>query len=211
MKRSGSIRANVSWEPTEPNIQGNHLLSQVPNLLTLLRICATPALVLLLDERAYQSALLLFLAAGITDGLDGFIAKRFNCITRLGALLDPIADKMMLLSAFVMLALIEDIPFWLLVVVVFRDILIVGGYLILVNLNVNVQMRPSQISKLNTFLQISLVTAILVVKSGWLNEPMLVNVLIAGVLVTTVLSGAHYVWVWGIRREGAGGGAQPEN
>jgi cardiolipin synthase len=177
------------------------VLSQIPNLLTLLRIAACPVLVLLLNERSYDGALAVFLFAGITDGLDGFIAKRFNFVSRLGTLLDPIADKMLIVSAYIMLALLADIPFWLLVVVAFRDLLIVGGYLVLVSIQGDVQMRPSRMSKVNTFLQITLVLAILVDRAGWFAVSMLVSVLIPGVLLTTVLSGAHYVWVWGIRRQ----------
>ncbi len=164
-------------------------------------MAATPVMILLLRDRAYESALLLFVLAGITDGLDGYIAKRFNFVSRLGAILDPIADKMLIVSAYVMLALLGDIPFWLFLIVGFRDVLIVGGYLILETLEGNVQMQPTIVSKINTFLQITLVIAVLLDKTAWMSVGPLLCVLIASVTVTTTLSGAHYVWYWGIREE----------
>ena len=177
------------------------MLSQVPNLLTLLRIAACPVLVLLLRDANYSMALILFLAAGITDGLDGYIAKKFNCTSHLGAILDPIADKLLIASAYIMLAILQDIPFWLLIVVMFRDLVIVTGYLILVTMDNDVQMNPTYVSKINTFLQISLMVGVLLEKANWFSIPMLTDLLILGVLVTTVVSGIQYVWLWGIRPE----------
>lgn len=179
------------------------MISQVPNLLTLLRIGATPVLVLLLAERDYALALLVFALAGISDGLDGYVAKRFGFVTRLGAILDPVADKMLIISAYIMLTVLGDLPFWLLVTVGFRDLLIVGGYLVLVSLHGDVQMRPSHVSKLNTFVQLGLVIAVLANESGLLTIPLMITVLVATVFATTVLSGAHYVWIWGIKRDGS--------
>ncbi len=175
------------------------LFSQIPNLLTLLRILACPVLVLLLYERQYEAALGVFLVAGITDGLDGYIAKRFNCVTSLGSMLDPIADKLLIASSYAMLALLGDIPFWLLVAVMFRDIVIIVGYLILVNMERDVPMNPSYSSKLNTFMQICLVVAVLIQQSALLNVAPLIVFLIAGVLITTAISGIQYVWYWAIR------------
>ena len=178
------------------------LLSLVPNLLTLLRIAACPVLVLVLNSGNYQVGLLLFLASGITDGLDGFIAKRFNCVSKLGAILDPIADKLLISSAYVMLALLGDIPFYLLVVVVFRDLVIVVGYLVLLLvMKEDVPMRPIYSSKFNTFLQIILVVFVLFEKSQWMVIPFVVDGLIIGVIATSVLSGGLYVWHWGIKRD----------
>jgi cardiolipin synthase len=178
------------------------MISQIPNFLTLLRIAASPVLVLLLADRAYESALLLFLIAGITDGLDGFIAKRFGFVTQLGAILDPIADKLLILSAYVMLGVLGDLPLWLLVLVGFRDLLIIGGYLILKTMEGEVHMRPTYISKLNTFLQISLVLLILLDATQWLSMGIVTTLVMLAVTATTVLSGAHYVWYWGIQEEG---------
>ncbi len=177
------------------------MLSHVPNLLTLLRIGAVPALVLLLWERDYEFALAVFVLAGLSDGLDGYVAKRFGYVTRLGSILDPIADKMLIVSAYLMLTLLGDLPLWLLVTVAFRDLLIVGGYLVLASLYGDVPMRPSAISKLNTFLQIALVVVVLVEQSEWARAPWATDGLIWAVVITTLLSGGHYVWIWAIRRE----------
>ncbi len=177
------------------------MLSLIPNLLTLLRIAACPVLVLLLRDRSYDVAMMLFLAAGITDGLDGYIAKRYNCVSSFGAILDPIADKLLIASAYIMLAMLGGIPFWLLIVVIFRDLIIVAGYLLLVMMGDEVPMKPTYISKINTFLQISLVIAVLVGKADWLHIPFVVEAMVIGVLVTTIFSGGQYVWAWGIKRD----------
>ncbi|NKB64105.1 MAG: CDP-alcohol phosphatidyltransferase family protein [Gammaproteobacteria bacterium] len=177
------------------------MLSQVPNILTMLRIAICPALVLLLRDSSYDLALILFFVAGITDGLDGYIAKKFNCASQLGAILDPIADKVLIASAYIMLAILQDIPFWLLIVVMFRDLVIVVGFLVLVALRNDVKMTPTYVSKINTFLQIALMVVVLVEKVNWLTIPMFVDVLIFGVLITTVVSGVQYVWLWGIKQE----------
>ena len=177
------------------------MYSQIPNLLTLLRIAACPILVILLQDSRYDLALIVFFMAGLTDGLDGYIAKRFDCTSDLGAILDPIADKLLIASAYIMLAILQDIPFWLLVAVMFRDLVIVAGYLILVMMGNEVPMKPTYVSKLNTFLQISLMAAVLMERAGWVEIPFIIVVLIAGVLMTTIISGIQYVWFWGIRRE----------
>ncbi len=176
-------------------------MSYIPNLLTLLRIAAAPVLVVLLSQRAYGLALTIFLLAGISDGLDGYIAKKYHYETRLGAILDPIADKVLLVSTYVMLTLLDLLPFWLLVAIVFRDLLIIGGYLVLVILHGSVQMRPSIVSKLNTVVQLMLVLVVLAAQAGVLDAALLTDILIVVVAITTIMSGAHYVWVWGIKKE----------
>jgi cardiolipin synthase len=178
-------------------------VSYIPNILTLLRLAAAPVLVVLLRDESYGLGLAIFLLAGISDGLDGYIAKRYHCESRLGAILDPIADKVLLVSACVMLTLLDHLPFWLLVAIVFRDLLIVGGYLVLVTLHGSVQMHPSIVSKLNTVMQITLVVVVLAAQAGVLDAGALTRALIVVVSITTALSGAHYVWVWGIKKEDA--------
>lgn len=175
-------------------------MSHIPNLLTLLRIGASPILILLLKEHAYDIAFLVFILAGISDGLDGYIAKKYGFVSKLGAILDPLADKILIISAFVMLTLLDYLPFWLLLTVGFRDLLIIGGCIVMVLLSGSIQMKPSRVSKLNTFMQLSLVTCVIVQSAAWINFPLLIEFLIYSVLATTVLSGAHYVWIWGIKR-----------
>ncbi len=177
------------------------MLAQLPNLLTFLRIAICPVLILLLRDHNYAWVLILFIVAGITDGLDGYIAKRFNYASSLGAILDPIADKLLIASAYIMLAILELIPFWLLILVMFRDLIIVAGYLILVVVNDSVITRPSYISKLNTFMQIVLVIAVLGGAAYWAHLSLLVDMLIIGVASTTVISGVQYVWIWGLKKD----------
>ena len=177
------------------------MLAQIPNLLTLVRIAACPVLVLLLYEGRYDLAFYVFILAGVTDGLDGFIAKRFNCESGFGAVLDPAADKLLIASAYIMLAILGDIPFWLLILVMFRDLVIIVGYLILVVMNYEVPMAPTYSSKINTFMQISLMVGVLLEESGFLQLSMMLDLLIAGVVVSTVVSGMQYVWQWGIKRK----------
>lgn len=188
------------------------MLTALPNLLTLLRIVACPVLVLLLDSRAYDIALALFLAAGITDGLDGYLAKKFNAATSLGAILDPIADKLLITSAYVLLAILEDIPFWLFIAVLFRDLVIIGGYMVLVFTGQDVAMKPTYLSKFNTFLQIALVVVVLGAKAQvpylWQFLDALVLGMVYGVLCTTVTSGIQYVYLWGFGAERPNGSAK---
>jgi len=169
------------------------MYAQIPNFLTLLRIVMVPVIVVLLSSQQYAQALLIFTVAGITDGLDGWFAKTFDLQSDFGAMLDPIADKLLLVSTYTTLAVLGDIPFWLLVLVVFRDFIIVGGYWLLVALGHKLEVQPSLISKLNTFFQILLVVLVLVHQSGWLELHQLISVTLWVVVATTVLSGAGYL------------------
>ncbi|MDH3310010.1 MAG: CDP-alcohol phosphatidyltransferase family protein [Gammaproteobacteria bacterium] len=176
-------------------------LSQLPNLITIARIAMVPVLILLLKDEKYAASLAVFVIAGVSDGLDGYIAKRFHFQSRLGSILDPIADKILLLCSYVMLVLLNHIPFWLMLTVVFRDLLIVGGYLIYTSMIGPVHMNPSWLSKFNTFLQISLVIIILGQQTLGLVYAPLVEMLIYGVLLSTVVSGAHYLWIWLVMKD----------
>ena len=176
-------------------------ISQLPNLITIFRIALVPVLILLLKDQEYAMALVVFAVAGVSDGLDGFIAKRFHCETRLGSILDPLADKTLLVSSYVMLMLLNHLPFWLMLTVAFRDLLIVSGYLVYTSMVGPVQMRPSWLSKLNTFMQIALVFVILVQQAFQLVYAPMVDALIYAVLLTTIASGAHYLWIWLVMKE----------
>ncbi|HEX9812107.1 MAG TPA: CDP-alcohol phosphatidyltransferase family protein [Burkholderiales bacterium] len=176
-------------------------VSQLPNLITLARLALAPAFVLLLNDRDYTLALAVFVIAGVSDGLDGFIAKRFHYESRLGAILDPVADKVLLVSAYVMLTVLDHLPLWLVIVVVFRDLLIVGGYVAYTSLYGPVHMRPSWISKLNTFMQIALVVIVLFEQAIATSYPSVIALLVYAVLITTIASGGHYLWAWGIMKD----------
>lgn len=177
------------------------MITTIPNLITLFRIATVPVLILLLNEHQYSWALLVFFISGVSDGLDGYIAKHYNMQSDLGAILDPLADKALIFSSYLMLMLLDDIPFWLFLTVIFRDVLILVGSLIYVALNGQVKMNPSYLSKLNTFMQIFLVVTILAEHTfGW-NYPVFTRYLFYATFVTTVASGVHYLWVWIVKQE----------
>jgi len=175
--------------------------SQLPNLITIARIALALVFVLLLYDGDYLPALVVFAVAGFSDGLDGFIAKRFHYETRLGAILDPAADKLLLVSAYVVLTVLEHLPVWLMIVVAFRDLLIIGGYVVYTSMYGAVQMHPSAISKFNTFMQIALVVVVLLEQAIGASYPGLIQLLVYVVLITTVASGGHYLWTWGIMKD----------
>lgn len=174
-------------------------LSWLPNAISLLRIALiVPILILILDG-AFGWALALFLLAGFSDGLDGYLAKRFDWHTRLGALLDPVADKLLVAGLFITLAYTQDIPVWLAAVVILRDVVIVAGAMVYNFFVRPVQGEPTRVSKLNTSLQL-LFLLFVISRAGfdW-PEPITLTVLGASVLVTVVISGVDYVWSWSRR------------
>lgn len=175
-------------------------LTYLPNAITLSRIALVPVLILALKDERYGLALVLFLLAGVSDALDGFLAKRLHLTSRLGGILDAAADKILLVSAYVMLTVLEHIPFWLMLSVTFRDLLIVGGYLVYVAHAGPVSMRPSRLSKLNTFMQIALVGVILAEQALYWSYPGGVDMLVIAVWLTTVTSAVHYLWSWGVMK-----------
>ena len=176
-------------------------LSRLPNLITMARIALVPVLILLLKDQEYAAALIVFVIAGVSDALDGYLAKRLNVQSRLGAILDPVADKLLLVSAYVMLTFLGHIPFWLMLVVAFRDLLIVVGYVAYTSHAGPVKMRPSVLSKLNTVAQIALATLILAEQAAGLDLALTVDVLVIVVLASTVVSAAHYLWLWMIVKD----------
>jgi cardiolipin synthase len=175
------------------------MLRHLPNLLTLLRIALVlPVVVLLLREK-YGTALLLFTIAGLSDGLDGYLAKRFDWKSRLGAILDPLADKALLVSSYLALAWLGAIPVWLAVAVVTRDVIIVLGGLAYHMLVGRLQLAPANISRLNTLAQLLLVVVVMLDRSIAPLPHWVVAALIYLVLLTTIASGLNYVVVWGQR------------
>ena len=147
----------------------------------------------------YATALILFAIAGFTDALDGFLAKQFHWESRLGSILDPLADKLLLVSSFLALAWIGLIPLWLVVVVIVRDLLIIIGGVVFHYMFVQFDMAPSRISKANTFFQIIFVLAVVFYHGDFALTPWAIEALGYIVLVTTEMSGMDYVWVWGRR------------
>lgn len=168
----------------------------IPNAITLLRILLAFPLVWLLLERQHALVLMLFAVAGASDALDGFLARRFDWGSRLGALLDPLADKILLVSAYLTLGWTGQLPAWLVGLVVLRDVVIVSGAALYRLVIGRVEMAPTMISKANTALQVLLVLATLVSLGVQRLPPLLLDGIILSVVATTVASGAHYVWSW---------------
>jgi cardiolipin synthase (CMP-forming) len=133
----------------------------IPNFISLGRVILVPVIVYLLLENQTEAALYVFLVAGISDAVDGFLAKRFGWTSELGAYLDPLADKLLLVSLFAVMAKLEMLPLWLTIAVISRDILIVLGVTLTWILGQPVNIKPHYISKANTFAQILLVAAVL--------------------------------------------------
>lgn len=171
----------------------------IPNLITVLRILLVAPIVWYLLHADYGMALVLFVIAGLSDALDGFLAKTFNWTSRLGGMLDPIADKLLLTNCYLALAWQELIPVWLTAVVLGRDVVIFVGALLYNALVERFEAAPSVISKINTLSQLSLVVAVLfnygahLLPLGWLEW------FFHAVFATTLLSGIDYVWTWGWR------------
>ena len=170
------------------------IVINIPNFLTLLRILVTPLFVIFMIRGQYQLSLLVFFLAGISDGLDGFFARWFNQKTVLGAHLDPIADKLLLISAFITLAVQHIIPSWLAVVVISRDILIIMGIAILHFFNIAFSIRPSMISKCTTAAQLATVLLVLLSFEVLAVCPMLQPFFWITTILTTA-SGLHYVYL----------------
>ncbi|PVV10719.1 MAG: CDP-alcohol phosphatidyltransferase [gamma proteobacterium symbiont of Ctena orbiculata] len=179
----------------------------IPNLISVLRILLTIPIVWLLFEHEFSYALILFAVAGFSDGLDGFLAKRLGWQSHLGGLLDPLADKALLMSSFLVLGGLGLIPVWLVMLVIFRDLTIMGGALYY-NFSIEeLDANPSLISKLNTLLQIVLVLLV-VTDAGPLALPeQLLSWLTWATGFTTLVSGIAYVWVWTNKARNRGWGS----
>jgi cardiolipin synthase len=170
------------------------IVLNLPNVLTLLRILITPLFVICLIKGAYQTALLIFTLAGVTDGLDGLLARLLDQKTALGAHLDPVADKLLLISAFVTLAVQRMIPAWLTVVVISRDVLIFVGIAILEISKVAYEIKPSMVSKCTTAAQLATIFLLLLSIQTRVVEHALLPVYWL-TTVLSIVSGLHYVYL----------------
>ncbi len=174
-----------------PPTRGNAILT-LPNIISFARLCAVPCAIWLVLHRRFAPATTLFIAAGISDALDGYLARRHGGTT-LGAILDPLADKTLMVGMFVTLAATAQLPDWLAILVVFRDLLIVGGVALLWLTSHPIAIEPLMISKLNTTLQITLIATTLALNTLSLSALPLRETLITLVTLSTLLSGAAYV------------------
>lgn len=166
----------------------------LPNILTLIRILLIPVFVIFIINKSFLAALITFGIAGITDGMDGLIARLTHQRTELGSYLDPIADKLLLSSAFVTLAIIEILPSWLSVIVITRDVIILIGFIILVLMNHRPKIQPSIASKITTDFQIATVLVTLL-KEYYIAFNNLSNFIIYGTIFFTIISGFHYIYI----------------
>lgn len=171
-------------------------LSWLPNAVSLLRIALVAPILMLILDGQFAWALALFFVAGFSDGIDGYLAKRFDWHTRLGALLDPVADKLLVAGAFITLAYTQHIPAWLAVVVILRDVIIIGGATAYNFIVKPVQGEPTKISKLNTTLQLLLMLFVLSRAAFDWPDKISITVLGASVLITVVISGVDYIGSW---------------
>jgi len=171
----------------------------IPNIISLLRIGLVIPVVYLLLERQFSYALVLFFIAGLSDGLDGYLAKRNNWITRLGSILDPLADKLLLVFSYLALGWLGEIPMWLVIGVMVRDVIIVVGAIAYHELIGKYDMTPTWMSKTNTFFQILLILVVVFSLGAYSLPVLFIEALIYIVAITTLVSGINYVWVWGRR------------
>ena len=183
-------------QPPRPNLADDSVGINLPNLISLGRLLLVPLAIWLILRSRYGVAFWVFVVAGVSDALDGFIAKHFNRRTRLGALLDPIADKTLLVSVYVTLGWANQLWSSVVILVVFRDVMIIGGFLLIQAFAAQKRYDPLYISKINTGLQIALIAFVLArlgLGADWGNVDV---VLSCAVIVTTVLSGLSYILRW---------------
>jgi cardiolipin synthase len=193
--RSARDRAGAGKEATGAGPRRGQSLS-IPNLITLGRILLVPIVVWAIASGRLQLAFLLFMAAAISDAVDGFLAKRFGMKTELGAYLDPLADKVLIVSIYVTLGITGVIPLWIVILVVSRDIMIVGAIMLSWLVGMPVAIKPHMVSKLNTAAQILFACLVLASKGYEFNaEPVLTLVMVV-VAILTLLSVVFYVGQW---------------
>ena len=165
----------------------------IPNSITLFRVVLIPFFINLMIYGYYRTALVVFAIACITDALDGMIARLMNSKTDLGAFLDPMADKLLIVSAFITLVLLKMLPVWLAIIVISRDVILVFGSIIVYVMQHNFTVRPSLVGKLTTVLQLLCIMLTLVQVDYGLKMIVLLHLLQWATAVVTIASGIQYV------------------
>ena len=178
----------------------------IPNLITLGRILLVPVVVWVITSGEMRIAFFLFLAAGISDAVDGFLAKNFHMASELGAYLDPLADKALIVSIYIALGVAGALPIFLVILVVSRDIMIISAFLLSWLVGRPMPIRPLLVSKANTVAQILLATLVLAEQAFSFNAGIVTILTMALVVVLTLLSIAFYLaeWVRHMNSFGAG-------
>ena len=184
-------------------------MRHLPNLITALRFLLIPVLVLLLVEQRYVTAFAVFIVSALSDLADGMLARRWNVRTRLGAIADPLADKLTMLAVTLVLASQALMPVWLAAAIVVRDVVIMGGAVAFHVVVGRVDMAPSWLSKFNTALEFIVLSSLLADAARVIEVTALLPPLFVLVMATIIGSGVHYVCVWGRKAWRSKRGAQP--
>lgn len=168
----------------------------LPNLITIARLILVPLVIVMIVNARWDEAFFLFVAAGVSDAIDGFIAKRFDMKSELGAYLDPLADKALIVSIYITLAIIGIIPVWLVIVVVSRDLMIVTAVILSWLMEKPVTIAPIVVSKLNTAAQLVFAALVLGSKSFGIDASVVMPVAQITVAVLTLASMGAYLALW---------------
>lgn len=172
------------------------LFAALPNLITLCRLVLVPVTIVMIADKDWMKALVLFILAGVSDGVDGFLARTFDLRSELGAYLDALADKALLISMYVALAVVGAVPASVAIVVVSRDIMIMGAVVISWVMNKPVEIRPLVVSKLNTMGQIAFAALVLAAQAFDWSLGYWFGMALVVVTTLTVISGAAYLAQW---------------
>ena len=181
------------------DVASSRALRHVPNVITVIRGLLIPVIGALLLQERYVEAFWTLVASALSDLVDGTIARRCNARTRFGAIADPVADKLTMLTVTLLLAWQGLLPVWLATAIVLRDLVIVAGAVAYHRLFGHVEMAPTWLSKLNTLLEFIVLAAVIADVSALLDDRAMLPLLFAALFVTVVISGAQYVWIWGRR------------
>ncbi len=168
----------------------------IPNFITIGRLFLVPLVIMMIVQGHWQTAFALFVVAGLSDAVDGYLARHHGMASELGAYLDPIADKALLVSIYLALAIVAIIPAWLAIIVVFRDVVIVAAVILAWVLGNPLEIRPFLISKLNTAAQIAFAAALLAAKAFGVSLGMWFDVAVTAVAALTLVSAAAYLAFW---------------
>jgi len=197
MEPEAKSAERIGNRPSEPLPDAKPVPAlNVPNCITLGRVLSVPIVFWLLLNGRYQTAFFLFVLAGISDAIDGWLAKRFNLQTELGAYLDPLADKLLIVCIFVAMGWLGELPSWLVIAVVSRDLLIIAGVMLAWLLDHPVRIHPLVVSKANTFAQLVLASVVLADTGFNLGLENLRDVLVVATAVLTVASLWAYTVAW---------------
>ncbi len=175
------------------------LARQIPNILTVLRIALIVPFSYFLLSQQYQHAFLTFVIAGVSDGVDGFLARQFDWRSRFGAIADPLADKLLLITTYVLLTWLGELPLWLVLLIFGRDLIIVVGGLLFHYKVHRFDIQPTLLGKLCTFVQITYVVVLLLHLSAYASLDAFIGAGVYLVAAVTLVSGLHYIFIWARR------------